>query len=235
MTQTVLITGGSRGIGYATAELFAARGWNVGLCSRSAAQAEDAARRITASTKNENVLGIGADIGKREDIDRLFAAMDGKFKTLDALVNNAAVIHLGNALELSDADFLDMMNINVTGMMRCSKHAFTRMKKGGAIVNISSIAGIQGTDKFPNFWGYTASKFAVVGLTEGLAVEGRPLGIRVNCVAPGATETEMLRKAAPGLKASAQPEDIARIVYYLCDGKESGIVSGTTIPVFSNA
>lgn len=230
MTKTVLITGGSRGIGYATAELFAARGWNVALCSRKAAEAEAAAARI-----GRNALGIGADIGNSGDIDDLFAAVDSKFGTLDALVNNAAVIHLGNALELSDADFIDMMNINVTGVARCCRNAFKRMQKGGAIVNISSIAGIQGVEKFPGFWGYTASKFAVVGLTEGLAVEGKPLGIRVNCVAPGATETDMLRKAAPGLKADAQPADIARIVYYLCDGEQSGILSGATIPVFSNA
>lgn len=234
MTQTALITGGSRGIGYATAELFAQKGWDVALCSRSAAQAELAAKRIAESTKNINILGIGADVGNAKDIENLFLSVDKKFGRLDALVNNAAVIHLGNALTLSDADFLDMMNINVIGVARCCRQAFQRMKNGGSIVNISSIAGIQGTEKFPNFWGYTASKFAVVGLTEGLAVEGKPLGIRVNCVAPGATDTEMLHKAAPGLKADAQPQDIARIVYYLCDGKESGILSGTTIPVFSN-
>lgn len=228
MPQTVLITGGSRGIGYATAELFAARGWNVALCSRNAAQAEAAAKAI-----HSNALGIGADMGRKEDIDRLFAAVDEKFGTPDALINNAAVIHLGNALELSDADFQDMLNINVTGVARCCQQAFRRMKKGGSIVNISSIAGIQGAEKFPNFWGYTATKFAVVGMTEGLAVEGKPLGIRVNCVAPGATETEMLKKAAPGLKANAQPADIARIAYYLCDANESGILTGATIPVFS--
>lgn len=230
MTQTVLITGGSRGIGYAAAELFAKRGWNIVLCSRNAAQAEQAAKRIGG-----NVVGLGADIGKVEEIDRLFAAVDQKFGTLDALVNNAGIIHLGNVSGLSDEAFLDMMNINVTGMMRCSKRAFARMKKGGGIVNISSIAGIPNIEKFPNFWGYTASKFAVVGLTEGMAVEGKPLGIRVNCVAPGATETEMLRKAAPGLKANAMPEDIARVIYYLCDSNESGILTGATIPVFSNA
>ena len=261
MTKTVLITGGSRGIGYATAELFAMRGWNVTLCSRKESEAKQAAERILRHCEEARradeaiqkakgwiaaaaaqprddvaVIGLAADIGNADDIAVMFKHIDRRFPALDALVNNAAVLHLGNVFDLSESAFEDMMRVNVNGMMRCCKHAFTRMKEsGGSIVNISSIAGIQGVDKFPSFWGYTASKFAVVGLTEGLAVEGKPLGIRVNCIAPGATDTEMLHKAAPGLKPGAIPEDIAKIAYYLCDKEESGILSGTTIPVFSNS
>ena len=234
LKQTVLITGGSRGIGYATAELFSANQWNVVLCSRDAAKTAEAARTITKITANENVLGIGADIGDAQAIDRLFAAADQKFPSLDALVNNAAVLHKGSLSDFSDTQYAETMRVNVEGMMRCCRHAFARMRgRGGSIVNVSSLAGISGTDKNPGLWAYTARKFAGIGLTDGLAVEGRP-NIRVNCVAPGATDTEMLRKAAPHFKAKAVPADIARIIYCLCDNEQSGILSGATIPVYSN-
>src|SRR5688572_27031066 len=153
MVQTVLITGGSRGIGYATAGLFAERGWNVALCSRDAEQAAEAAKTVAQETKNANVLGIGADIGDATAIQRLFAEVTKRFPTLDALVNNAGVFHGGSPFDLSDHAFEEMMRINVTGMAQCCREAFKHMKKkGGSIVNISSLAGIPGTQKFPGFW-----------------------------------------------------------------------------------
>ncbi|MFO0389847.1 MAG: SDR family NAD(P)-dependent oxidoreductase [Alphaproteobacteria bacterium] len=259
MTQTVLITGGSRGIGYATAELFAQRGWNVALCSRNEQQAKAAAEKIynnviltpglprgkdlqktadsSATPQNDNpkIFGLKADVGNPHDVDDLFASVKKHFGALDALVNNAGILHTGNVFSLTDEQFDDMVRINLTGLARCCRRAFEMMKiSGGSIVNISSIAGIQSAEKFSGLWAYTATKSAVVGLSEALALEGKPYGIRVNCLAPGATETEMLHKAAPGLKADAQPEDIAKIAYYLCDKEQSGILSGSVIPVFSN-
>lgn len=234
MTQAILITGASRGIGFATAQLFAEKGWNVAICSRDENQVRRASEKIAKSTNNKNVAGFKADIGDASSTDHLFELVKNRFGGLDALVNNAAVIHTGDVFKLSDADFADMMRINVIGLARCSRHAFKLMKRnGGSIVNISSVAGIPFVDKFPGFWGYTATKFAVCGLTEALAVEGKPYKIRVNGIAPGATETDMLKKAAPSLKADAQPEDIAKIAYYLCDKEQSGILSGTIIPVLS--
>jgi 3-oxoacyl-[acyl-carrier protein] reductase len=235
MSRTALVTGGSRGIGFATARLLAANGWQVGLCSRNGAQAHDAAERIAAVTGNAHVAGWQADIGDGGSIEALFSHIDARFQRLDALVNNAAVF---NACDVfgETKEFEEMMRVNVTGAMLCSRQAFACMRKdGGSIVNIGSLAGIPGTDKIAPFWGYTTSKFAVAGLTEGLAAEGRTYGIRVNCVAPGATDTEMLRRAAPGFKARAQPVDIARVIYYLCDSDQSGILTGTTVPVFCNA
>ncbi len=235
MTQTVLITGGSRGIGYATAELFAEYGWNVALCSRDEKQARTAAETIQMQSSTARVAGFRTDVGNAADVDALFAAVKKQFGRLDALVNNAAIIHAASIFELTDAQFDDMIRINVTGLARCCRRAFEMMKDtGGSIVNISSLAGIQGTEKFNGFWGYTASKFAVTGLSEGLAVEGKPYGIRVNCIAPGSTDTQMLQQVAPGMKPSTQPEDIAKIAYYLCDREKSGVLTGTTIPVFHN-
>ncbi len=235
MTKTVLITGASRGIGYATAELFVKNGWNVAICSRDDSQIKRAAEQLLKTTSNKNILGVKADIGDASSVDHLFDVVRNRFVALDALVNNAAVLHTGNVFELSDSDIMEMMRINVMGLIRCCKHAFTEMKNnGGSIVNVSSLAGVQGTVKFPDLWGYTASKFAVTGLTEGLAVEGKPYNIRVNCVAPGSTDTQMLQQAAPGMKPTTKPADIAHIIYYLCDNEQSGVLTGTTIPVFHN-
>ncbi|NBX81882.1 SDR family NAD(P)-dependent oxidoreductase, partial [bacterium] len=129
------------------------------------------------------------------------------------------------------------IRINLTGTFLCAQEFFRCAKeKPGkrSIVNISSLAGIRGTEKFPGLSSYVASKFGVVGLTEALAVEGKALGVRVNCIAPGAVDTEMLRKAAPQLKADAMPADIAKIVVFLSDPEQSGVVSGSTVELFTN-
>ncbi len=235
MTKTVLITGGSRGIGYATAELFAEHGWNVVLCSRDEKQAKNAAEQIQMRSPSARILGLKADIGSAADVDALFTTTKKQFGRLDALVNNAGIIHAASIFDLSDAQFDEMIRINLTGLARCCRRAFEMMKdNGGSIVNISSLAGIQGTEKFHGFWGYTASKFAVTGISEALAVEGKAYSIRVNCIAPGSTDTQMLQQVAPGMKPKTQPMDIAKIAYYLCDSSQSGALSGTTIPVFHN-
>jgi 3-oxoacyl-[acyl-carrier protein] reductase len=129
------------------------------------------------------------------------------------------------------------LNVNVTGSMLCSRALFNhaqKAKKGGAIVNISSLGGIRSTQKFKGLLPYVTSKFAVVGLTEALAVEGKELGIRVNCVAPGAVDTDMLKKAAPFLKTSTYPEDVAKTILFLCDAEQSGKISGSTLEIHSN-
>jgi 3-oxoacyl-[acyl-carrier protein] reductase len=130
------------------------------------------------------------------------------------------------------------MRINVRGSFLCAKEAFKHMKvgkRGGSIVNISSLAGIRGTEKFPGLSSYTVSKFAVIGLTESIAVEGKPHGIRANCIAPGAVKTRMLKEAAPELKTTTKPEDIAKTVLYLCDDTWSGHLTGSLVEVFSNS
>ncbi|MBZ0256358.1 SDR family oxidoreductase, partial [bacterium] len=103
------------------------------------------------------------------------------------------------------------------------------------IVHISSLAGIRGTEKFPGMSAYVVSKHGVIGLTESLSVEGRPYGIRVNCVAPGAVDTQMLREAAPQFKTETEPADIAQAILYLSDPVQAASVTGAVIEVHSNA
>ena len=99
---------------------------------------------------------------------------------------------------------------------------------------MSSLGGVHGTEKFPGFAAYTVSKFGVIGLTETLAVEGRPHDIRVNCVAPGAVETAMKKEAAPFLRTRTTPEDVARVIRFLCDDEESGALTGAIVEIHSN-
>ena len=99
---------------------------------------------------------------------------------------------------------------------------------------MSSLGGVPGTEKFPGYAAYTVSKFALTGLTEALAAEGREHRIRVNAVAPGAVDTVMLRRAAPHLRTRTGPADVAKIIAFLCDSAESGCMTGATLAINSN-
>ncbi|MBN8531059.1 MAG: SDR family oxidoreductase [Alphaproteobacteria bacterium] len=225
--KVAIVTGGSRGIGAATARWLAARGAHVVAASRSGDFPEGA-------EKPSSIRGFAADMEKNDSVDALFAFCDNTFGALDILVNNAAVIDVAPFTELSDAQWRRMFDINVFGMAHACREAFRRMKPGSAIVNIGSIAGSHGREKFYGFSAYSASKAAVAALSEALSVEGRARGIRVNCVAPGAVDTAMLRQAAPGLQTSAKPEDIAETIGFLCDGSRAAVHTGGVIEVLTN-
>jgi 3-oxoacyl-[acyl-carrier protein] reductase len=105
---------------------------------------------------------------------------------------------------------------------------------GGSIINISSLAGFQGAGKLPGFSAYSTTKSAITGLSESLAVEGKPYHIRVNAIAPGAVDTQMLHEAAPDVKTSTTPEDIAHLIAFLADNTSSSHITGSVIPVYSN-
>ena len=127
--------------------------------------------------------------------------------------------------------------INIRAPFLLSHEFMRRLKEAdlpGSIVNLTSLGGVRSTDKFPGLSLYTTSKFAVGGMTEALAVEGRPMRVRVNAVAPGAVDTEMLRQAAPHLKTNTTPADVARVITYLCNAAESKALTGSIIEIHSN-
>jgi NAD(P)-dependent dehydrogenase (short-subunit alcohol dehydrogenase family) len=167
----------------------------------------------------------------------LFEHTKNTFGTLDVLINNAAVIEVRELIEMDFATWQNVMAINVNGPFLGSREAFKQMiavGKGGAIVNLSSLSGVRGPEKFKGFSSYVVSKYGVLGLTEILAVEGRPHGIRVNCVSPGAVATAMLKKAAPFLQTKTTPEDVAKTIYFLADDNQSRHITGANIEIFSN-
>ena len=235
--QVVVVTGAGRGIGAATARLLAREGCRVVLASRTARELEAVQADIAPGAGDDRVLVVPTDLAREEDIIALFERTLAGFGDLHALVNNGATFRGAPVEELSAEDWDAVMAVNARGTFLASREALRRFRAlghGGAIVNVSSLGGLRGTPKFAGFSAYSVSKFAVIGLTECLAVEGRALGVRVNCVAPGAVNTRMLHDAAPFLRTETSPEDVARTIRFLCDESESGAITGAVVEIHSN-
>jgi NAD(P)-dependent dehydrogenase (short-subunit alcohol dehydrogenase family) len=147
---------------------------------------------------------------------------------LDALVNCAAQLIKRPILEMTAADWDAQLDAGLRGAFLCSREAFRVMGEGGgSIVMVSSLSGVAGAEKFPGMAGYVAAKSGLAGLTEALAVEGRPHGIRVNAISPGAVDTPMLRIA--GVEGPRlQPAEVARIIVWLAS-PESAPLSGSNL------
>jgi len=231
--QVALITGGGRGIGAATAEALARKGAQVIVASRTPTELTATVARIQADGLDAAALTL--DVADEAAVDAAFARIAAEQGRLDILVNNAAILLGGPFAEMAMADWDRLLAINLRGAVLCARQAFRLMReRGGAIVNVSSLGGVPGTEKFPGYAAYTVSKFALTGLTEALAAEGREYRIRVNAVAPGAVDTTMLRQAAPHLRTRTGPADVAKVIAFLCDPAESGCMTGATLAIHSN-
>jgi NAD(P)-dependent dehydrogenase (short-subunit alcohol dehydrogenase family) len=232
--KVVLVTGSGRGIGRACALAFAAQGCRVALVSRTPAELAEVAHAIGSTAE---VLTQVADVAREADVQAVFEAVRLRWGGVDILVNNAAVFAKALVVDHSVEEWDRVMGVNVRGVFTCSRELFRQKARGThgrCIVNIASLGGVRGTEKFAGLASYTASKFAVVGLSESLAVEGRALGIRVNCIAPGAVDTRMLKEAAPHLKTNTTPDQIAQTVLMLADEARSGHLNGSLVEIFSN-
>jgi len=222
--KTAMVTGGGRGIGRATAELFAQNGANVVIVARTESELRETAR--VCSQYDVKVLWKAVDLAKLDQIDTLFDEIVKAFPSLDILVNNAAKFDSGMMAEYDIARFRNMLDINLIAPFYLSQKAVAMMnpESGGAIVNISSFSGCFNTVKFPGFGAYNISKYGLWGLTEILALELESKNIRVNQVSPSGVDTRMFEQAVPpGIKAEFQPSDIARKILELVSDKSSGI------------
>ncbi len=232
--RVAIITGAGRGVGRATALLFARAGAKVVLFSRTRAQLEEVAASIVQD--GGEALTVAGDVAREEDVLALFEQVRERYGRLDILVNCAGIVAVRPFIEMDTATWDQVINVNLRGTFLCCREAFRLMsgQKQGVIINISSLSGVKGVEKFPGLSAYNVSKSAVAGLTEILAVEGRPHNIRVCVVSPGAVETEMLHEAAPHLKAGMTAEEMAEILLFLAD--DSGrMFSGSNIELFTNA
>jgi NAD(P)-dependent dehydrogenase (short-subunit alcohol dehydrogenase family) len=232
--QVALITGGGRGIGAATAEALARKGAQVIVASRTESE-------LIATVAALHQVGLKAalivlDVADEAAVAAAFSRITEEWGRLDILVNNAAILLSGPFAEMAMSDWDRLLAVNLRGAVLCARQAFRLMhERGGSVVNVSSLGGVSGTDKFPDYAAYTVSKFAVTGLTEALAAEGRDRNIRVNGVAPGAVDTLMLRQAAPHLRTRTGPADVAKVIAFLCDPAESGCMTGAMLVINSNA
>jgi NAD(P)-dependent dehydrogenase (short-subunit alcohol dehydrogenase family) len=237
----VVITGGSRGIGAATARLVAARGFSVAVnYATGEAEAAEVVRAIRE--KSGKAVAIRGDLGWESDIVQLFAEAERELGPLRGLVNNAGVTGGFARVEAVTAEALErMFAVNVTGAILCAREAVKRMstRRGGSIVNISSLAARTGS---AGEWvHYAASKGAINTFTIGLAREVATEGIRVNAVAPGLAETgihtangepdrlERLKGTIP-MGRAGRPEEIAEAVVWLLSSAAS-YVTGAVLEV----
>jgi NAD(P)-dependent dehydrogenase (short-subunit alcohol dehydrogenase family) len=232
--RVVIITGAGRGVGRATALLFAREGAQVVLFSRTPAHLEETAAAITQA--GGRTLAVAGDVSREEDVRALFQQVQETYGRVDVLVNCAGIVAVRPFVQMDVTTWDAVLNVNLRGTFLCCREAFRLMaaQQRGVIINLSSLSGVKGVEKFPGLSAYNVSKSGVAGLTEILAVEGKPYNIRVCAVSPGAVDTEMLHQAAPHLKAGMTPEDLAQILLFLAD--DSGrMLSGSNIELFTNA
>lgn len=237
--KVAIITGGSRGIGRATAEAFLREGAAVIITASSEANAAKAAASLQEAYPNSTVAGISPNLADLEDVRKSFAQVVERFGGVDILVNNAGASDSTPFLNYTEETFDKIMDLNVKGMFNATRAIVDSMvERGtGVILNTSSMVSIYGQ---PSGVAYPTSKFAVNGITVSLARELGPKGIRVNAVAPGITETDMM-KAVPKhlidpliaqvpLRRLGQPEDIANAFVFLAS-EEASYITGVVLSV----
>ena len=237
--KVALITGASRGIGYATADAFLREGARVILTASSQASVDKAVQTLQEKYPQSVVVGISPDLSSLDAVRKALRQVTVRYGCLDILVNNAGVSESTPFTEYTEEAFDRVMDLNVKGVFNATRAAVECMieRGNGVILSTSSMVSISGQ---PSGIAYPASKFAVNGLTVSLARALGPKGIRVNAVAPGIIETDMM-KAVPKdvieplirqipLRRLGQPEDIANAFVFLAS-EEAAYITGVVLSV----
>ncbi len=238
MNRIVLVTGGSKGIGKAVVTTFAEAGDAV-IINYSMSRNEAEALRLELFPKNAAISIEQADVADYKQIKRMINNVIEKYGRIDVLVNNAGITRDSFLMLMSERDWSDVIDINLTGVFNCSKAVSEYMisQRGGVIINIASLSGIAG---LPGQTNYSAAKGGVIAFTKALAKELAHFGIRVNAVAPGVIETEIISSLNEKvkhnfldnipLKRFGRPEEVASVVRFLAS-QEASYITGETICV----
>ena len=242
--KVALVTGGSSGLGAATALQFAREGASVVIAARRRDQSEAVVKQIRSL--GGTGMYVRTDVGNSADIQAMVHAIVERFGRLDCAVNNAGIVGPVRTpvADVEEAQWDELMNINLRAVWLCMKHEIPALlaQRAGAIVNVASIYGYKPSDI--GHAPYSASKHAVIGLTKSAAVDYGQTGLRINAVAPGFTRSEMVNPEAPGAaerykvitaKYSAmsrlgEPEEIANAITWLCSDA-ARFVNGSVLTV----
>jgi NADP-dependent 3-hydroxy acid dehydrogenase YdfG len=222
MNDTVLITGATSGIGYATAEFLADKGFKLILCGRRQKRLDELQKKWSSSTK---ITTLNFDVRDREAVANAINSVPDEFSKIDVLINNAGNAHGLDPIDQGSLDDWDaMLDINVKGLLYVSKAVLPQMveRKSGHIINIGSTAG---KEVYPKGNVYCASKHAVDAINQGMRIDLNEYGIRVGAVNPAATETEFsdvrfkgdtqrAKKVYEGFQP-LRPEDVAEIIHFV--------------------
>jgi 3-oxoacyl-[acyl-carrier protein] reductase len=238
MSQVALITGASRGIGKATATSLARDGFDVAL---NYLRTEEGAREALGEVEKlgRRALLLKADVTDPKEVELMVSKVKEDLGSLDVLVNNAGVYPRKHIEDVTSADWEEVIGVNLTGMFNCAKAVIPIMKEQGkgTIINLSSVLGLKGSRQGVH---YASSKAGILGFTKSLARELAPHNIRVNAIAPGAIETDILKQDTPEQRKRrlttipmgrvGQPEEIAEVVAFLASDRAS-YITGETINV----
>lgn len=237
--KVAMVTGGTRGIGYAIAKVFLENGASVAVCGSREVTVQAALDKLKAENPQWPVIGLWPNLRDPQEVGEAVAKVKETFGRLDIMVNNAGISARDKFLEYKTEDFENIMDLNVNAVFICSQAAARVMKEqgGGVILNTSSMVSIYGQTAGV---GYPASKFAVNGLTKSLARELAKDNIRVNAVAPGVTRTdmvaalpeEMVKRLAASIPLGrvGEPEDVANAFLFLASDLAS-YVTGEILSV----
>ncbi|MBR7123976.1 MAG: SDR family oxidoreductase [Candidatus Methanomethylophilaceae archaeon] len=238
--KVAIITGASRGIGFAIAEAFVREGAKVAVCGSRLSSAEKAVSILREKYPQAEMLPIGVNVNDTEEIKGMVSAVVDKWGRIDALVNNAGVTSTKSILEMTDEDFTSVIDINLVGPFKIIREVAKVMRDngGGSIINTSSMVGSYG-GKMQT--AYSSSKFGINGLTKSCAKELGQYNIRVNAVAPGAVATDMAKEFTSDkmrqflammtpLGRMAEPDELAGAYVYLASD-EATFTTGTIVNV----
>ncbi len=236
--STALVTGGSRGLGKATAMELAQAGYDIAICYAGNASAADSTVEACKSN-GVKAAAFKCDVADKSQVEQLFAQIRDVLGPVDILVNNAGITKDGLLLRMSEEDFDKVMAVNVKGAFLCSQAALKDMirAKQGRIINISSVVGIAGNAGQAN---YAASKAGLIGLTKSIAKEYGGKGIRCNAIAPGFIMTDMTESLPINVREEylkqiaarhfGRPEDVAALAAFLASEKAE-YINGQVISV----